>query len=488
MTTGARAMIGIVVVSCAFLLVSARSEAALAQPLFTGIAGLDTYEPAALEQVGASGATLVHIAVPWASVAPRKQPDDWSPADPADPNYRWASTDYAVMAAVDAGLTPVLLVDGAPLWAQRCQVPPPATGGLCNPDPTQLAAFASAAATRYSGTFDGLPRVRYWQGLNEPNLSLFFNPQYENGHPVSATLYRALINSFYFAIKSVNQSNLVIAAGLGPVEVRPWTIGPMRFTRELLCMVGRNDPHAKAGDCEGGVHFDIFDIHPYTTGGPTHEGHVDDVELGSLAKLQELISAANRAGRIKGRFRHTPLWITEFSWDSKPPDPGGLAMPILKRWTAEALYRAWSAGVSHFFWFGLRDFPENPAVPFSETIQSGLFFRGATVAEDRPKPNLQAFRFPFVAYTSKTGFTYWGRTPTSEAGGVKIQVREHGHWRKAGVARAAGDGIFQGAVTTPYGRGKRGMVRALYRKEVAIPFSLHPVRDFHQAPLGNPVG
>lgn len=205
---------------------------------------------------------------------------------------------------------------------------------------------------------------------------------------------------------------------------------------------------------------------------------------GTWQSFKELLRAADRAGRIKGRFQRTPLWITEFSWDSKPPDPGGLPMPILTRWTAEALYRAWNAGVTRFFWLSLRDNPPNPKAHFSETIEAGLYFRGATVAEDQPKPSMYAFRFPFVAYSRKSGFFFWGRTPTSTAGRVVIQVREGGQWRNASVARADGNGIFTGVAQTTYGRNEHGMVRALYRAEEAVPFSLHPVRDFHQPRFG----
>jgi hypothetical protein len=346
-----------------------------------------------------------------------------------------------------------------------------------------LASFATAAARRYSGSFEGLPRVRYWQGLNEPNLSLFFNPQFENGQAVSASLYRTLINAFYSAIKSVSSSNLVLAAGLGPIAVPHWTIGPMRFARELLCMRGRRHPRPARGNCEGGVHFDIFDIHPYTTGGPSHKGNADDVELGSLKRLRELVTAADRAGRIQGRFRRTPVWVTEFSWDSKPPDPGGLQLRILTRWTAEALYRAWDAGISHFFWWQLRDPNPTPDTPMTQTVESGLYFRGATVADDQPKPNMYAFRFPFVAYPRKAGFFFWGRTPTSTGGKVVIQIREGG-WRAAATVRADRNGIFTGVAKGLYGRHKRGMVRARYRGETAVPFSLHPVKDFYQPPFG----
>lgn len=474
------------------LVIGASSATASSRPLITGVAGADTSDPHALQQVHATGAHLVQVLIRWGDVAPRTQPGAWNPEDPADPNYDWASSDSGVTKAVEAGLTPVVLVIGAPAWVQRCQAPDEVRGEvlkgrLCDPAPAALAGFATAAASRYSGGFQGLPRVRYWQGLNEPNLSLFFNPQWRGGKPVSAALYRRLINAFYFAVKSVNRSNLVLAAGLGPVAVPHLTIGPLRFARELLCMTGRRNPRPLPGNCHGGVHFDIFDSHPYTTGGPMHEGRADDVELGSLSELAELIRAADKAGRIKGRFRHTPLWNTELSWDSKPPDPGGLAMPILKRWTAEALYRVWSVGISHSFWYGLRDQAPNPSLPFSETYQFGLYFRGATVAEDVPKPNMYAFRFPFVAYSRKNGFFFWGRTPTSKRGKVAIQIRKGGGWRNATVTRADKNGIFEGVAKGFYGRHKRGWARAVYRGERAVPFSLHPVKDFYQAPFGNPV-
>ena len=456
--------------------------AAGARPLVTGLSGFDNFDPLSFQQASAAGARLVRIPIPWANVAPGNEPSGWRPEDPADPNYNWGWIDSAVKATVEAGLTPAITIEGAPSWAQPpCRKALP--GRLCAPDPAALAAFATAAATRYSGHFDGLPRVQYWQGLNEPNLSLYFNPQFKGGRAVSPQLYRKLANAFYFAIKAVDPSNLVVAAGLGPIAVGHLTIGPMEFTRLLLCMSGRRHPHPTPGNCEGGVHFDIFDIHPYTTGGPEHKGGPDDVELGDLGKLKELIAAADRAGRIKGNSHHTPLWVTEFSWDSKPPDPGGLPMRIETRWVAEALHRAWLAGVSGFFWFGLADFPRDGRST-SENIESGLYFRGATPAHNRPKKVMYAFRFPFVASSSRSGFSYWGRTPTSKGGKVAIQVQEGSRWRTASVTNANASGIFKGAARTTYGRNKHGTVRASYRGETAIPFSLTPVKDFYQPPFG----
>jgi hypothetical protein len=466
---------------------TAQPPAASARYFVTGITNLGTSAPLAFERARGAGASFVRIPLYWGGTAPVVPPTSWQPEDPTDPNYHWDASDEAVTHAVQAGLTPVLQIDGAPRWAQRCASPSAVIGGpaLCDPDPAALRAFGVAAARRYSGQFAGLPRVQYWQALNEPNLSLSFFPQFNTaGEALSPELYRALINAFYSGVKAVDRSNLVLTAGLGPIAVPPWTIGPMRFARQLLCMQGHRDPHPAPGDCGGGVHFDIFAIQPYTTGGPTHQGHVNDVELGDLPKLQELLTAADRAGRIKGEFRHTPLWITEFSWDSKPPDPGGLPMKIEMRWTAEALYVAWRARVSHFFWYSLRDSQREPNEAFGESLESGLYYRGATLELDQPKPFLNAFRFPFVAYPGERGLAFWGRTPNGGRREVTIQIWKGRRWRTVEVVQANGQGVFNGVAPTQYGSRKRGSARARFANEASIPFSMRPVKDFYQPPFG----
>ncbi|HEX6666441.1 MAG TPA: hypothetical protein VF081_07590 [Solirubrobacterales bacterium] len=460
--------------------------AASAGPLYTGVTNVGSNEQLAFDRTRAAGATFVRLPLTWADVAPKAQPASWNAEDPADPNYSWKDVDIEVVRAAQAGLIPVLQVDGAPRWAQRCQTPSALPDAICDPDPAALGAFATAAARRYSGKFGGLPRVQYWQGLNEPNLSLFFFPQFDTeSHALSPGLYRKLINSFYAGVKAVSSANLVLAAGLGPIAVKSWTIGPMRFARSLLCMAGARKPHPIKGDCEGGVHFDIFAIQPYTTGGPTHEGGINDVELGDLPKLQALLRAADRAHRIKGHFRHTPLWITEFSWDSQPPDPGGLPMDILTHWTAEALYTVWRDGIDHFFWYSLRDSLHQPGSSYADSLESGLYLRGGPdVEQDQPKEVLYAFRFPFVSFPRQKGLFFWGRTPTSTPGKVSIQVLDGNRWRNVSVSRADKNGIFVGTAPSHYGRDRTGYVRAFYRGQSSLPFSMKPVPDFRHPPFG----
>jgi hypothetical protein len=480
-----RPAVAILLTALAFAVLPSNGTAA-PRPFETGISGVGDYSPLSFQRTREAGAHFIRLVADWQLIAPETQPASWSPQDPSDPNYNWSYLDIGITEAVRAGLNPVILVDGAPQWAQRCQSPPGLQAAkICDPDPAALAAFATAAARRYSGSYGGLPRVQYWQGMNEPNLTLFFFPQFNTeGQALSPGLYRELINNFYAAVKSVNPSNLVIAAGLGPAEVKGYNVGPMRFTRDLLCMTGGKHPKPIKGKCPGGVHFDIFDVHPYSSGGPTHEGRPNDVQIGDLPKLQTLLQAADKAHRIRGAFKRTPLWITEFGWDSNPPDPGGLPMSILTQWTAESLHLAWQAGVTHFFWYTLRDEPLLPNRPASITVQSGLYTRGETIAADQPKEVLTSFRFPFVAFARKQGLEIWGRTPTSQGGRVEIQVLSGGKWRRSAYLTAASNGIFTGTLKTKYGGNKHGAARAVFGSGTSVPFPMKRVGDFRHAPFG----
>lgn len=456
--------------------------------MVTGVSYVNESDRQTFARVKKSGARFVHGWIRWHQVAPTSEPASWDPRDPFDPNYDWTSVDRWVTNAASVGLTPLLQIYYAPTWANRCAPDPryAATQPPCNPDPEMMADFGYAAAKRYDGSNPGLPLVRYWQPQNEPNLALFFRPQWDaHGRVISPIIYRELLNKFYDAVKSVSPLNKVVSAGLAP-NANSSAVAPLEWTRRFLCMRGRANPRPTRANCR--VKLDIFDMHPYTSGGPTHKTYgPDNIQLAQLGKLRRLLIAADRAGRIDGDSNVTPLWVTEMSWDSRPPDPGGVPMLILRRWTSEAVFRAWQAGVDHFFWYSLRD--QDPGGrPWRETAQSGLFFRGRTVAQDRPKPIWRAFRFPFVAFTKNRGRTrgmiIWGRTPNSTRGRVAIERRLGRRWVRQGVVRANGNGMFMGFVPVRRGSNRVGWIRARYRGENSAPFSLRPVKDRRVRPFG----
>ena len=433
------------------------------------------------------GGKFLRINVYWDTIAPVDRPANFEPSNPADPAYKWGLLDQAVKSSVANGLTPMLMAFLAPKWAEGPHRDPDARLGTWEPDPVQFSEFGEALVKRYSGHFPDpaapqttLPKVDYFQAWNEPNLFLYFNPQAKNGKILSPAAYRELLNRFYSAVKSVRPDARVLAAGMAPIG-RPnhAVIAPKDFIRRLACMRSNSKPRR---NCSAFIRADIWDSHPFTTGGPTHQASgKDDISLGDLPELRSLIRAADKHKKIRGVTRFTPIWATEFSWDTKP-DPGGLPMSLAKRWTAEALYRMWQSGISVMTWLSILDAPSTLGdLGWAELAQSGFYFYTKDATKARPKASLRAFRFPFVAFKNRKGFHFWGRTPDSRKGRVVIQIRKGRRWYTVTKERADRSGIFVGSVRT---RHRRGYIRALYRNSSAVPFSLKNVPDKYYRPFG----
>ncbi len=376
----------------------------------------------AMHRVRTAGATAVRLPLSWRSVAPARRPPGFQPTDPADPAYNWSAPDRMISKARAAGIEPLVTVYAAPDWAGGTHV-----------DAKQFGLFARAAARRYSGSFHGLPRVRRWLAFNEPNLAKYLSPQYKRGRLVSAIRYRKMVNAFAAAVRRVHRDNVVVAGLLAPLNT-PTGPGALKFMRAALCVSGGKHPHPT---CRTRVSFDIWSVHPYTSGGPMHRAHGNDgAALGNLPEARKLLRAAVRAGHVRSN-RPARLWVTEFSWDSRPPDPLGVPVRLEARWVAEALYRTWKARVGLLTWFQLRDEPLQ-RTPY----QSGLYFKGKSFAAARPKPALTAFRFPFVAYKRGSKVYVWGRIPRGEHRGVEIQRSSGGGWKRVGVLQPNAGGVF----------------------------------------------
>lgn len=474
-------------------------DSAQARPFKTGVLDPTAFhsgDPIPFQRSKSLGAEFVKANLSWPSVLPSaeagEKPEGFNPRDPADPHYDWGSYDLLVRNAKAAGLQVIFTVTGSPRWArvgQGCRA-----STECVPRARDYADFAYAVARRYSGSFDPgdgrLPRVRYFQAWVEPNLSYFFRPVFQGGRPVAPAHYRGILNAFYEAIHNAGPGNKVLSAGLAPIGRPGATIAPLAFMRKLLCMAGRTNPRPAPG-CRARAKLDIWAVHPYTTGSPTHRASgPDDVSLGDLHEVQKLLRAADRAGKIGKRGGGaTRMWVTEFSYDSRPPDPGGLPTPIHNRWSTEAMYRMYRAGVDVMIWFGYRD-EDRGGRPHCEVFDSGLYRRGADFRRDRAKPFARAFRFPLVAVRNRRGFTVWGRTPDSRPGLVLVQVQNPGRgFRTVRRVRAGAGGVFDANVRAA-GLAANARVRARAPRGggLSVPFSLRAVPDFHQPPFGRCTG
>jgi hypothetical protein len=285
-----------------------------------------------------------------------------------------------------------------------------------------------------------------------------------------------MLNSFAAAVHAVRADNVVVTGGLAPFEVfaadrkTSRSVAPLEFMRLMLCMSKKLKP-----TCRAKSHFDVWAHHPYTSGGPNHHAsRLDDVSLGDLPEMKRMLNAAIRAGHVVSR-QPVRFWVTEFGWDTNPPDPKGVPLREHARWVSEALYRMWRAGISLVVWLQLRDLPMSQAV-----AQQGLYLDGPTLEQDRPKPALQAFRFPTVALPSRGRVAVWGRTPKSNADTVVLERRLSGRWQRIAVVRANRYGIFQ----RTFKMRSAGSVRARIRGELSLPFAVRKTRDRQVCPFG----
>ncbi|MGD0167873.1 MAG: cellulase family glycosylhydrolase [Gaiellaceae bacterium] len=456
-------------------------------PLATGMGFLDTGSDAEntteAERIAAAGATIVRIPVLWAGVAPTGAtlPTGFNPRDPADPMYRWAYYDNEVKAVSDAGLQPMLSIYDAPTWAQGSGGVSYLTGSY-KPSATALADFSTAIAERYSGSFESLPKVKYWEVWNEPNLNGFLSPQTVKGKPFAPGWYRSMLNAASNAYHAVDPRNVVIAGDTAPFGGSPGVektrTMPLFFMERVLCIGEKRVRNKRTrvlrtvyrSTCKSRSKFDVWAHHPYTEGGPTVKARIHgDVSLGDMNEMRMALNKAISANHV-GSAQRVRLWVTEFSWDTAPADPKGVPLQMHARWVAQCLYQMWKTGVSLVAWLQIRD------LPFPESYyQSGLYSAGPSgINSDKPKPGLRAFRFPFVALTGKNNFvTIWGRTPSSRARKIIVERKSGAKWKRVKTLKANRYGIFQTRIRKP---AKTVYLRARLAgsRSASLPFSLIP--------------
>lgn len=438
-------------VAAAATLAAVPARAAAPSHFWTGFAdsGFET-APAAnvwFERAVAADARFVLLPVDWAAIAPHPPASD--PTNPTNPAYRWGTLDQTVRGAVAHGLAVAFTIagGGGPAWADGLHRPANVKPGLWRPGAAAFGAFVEAVARRYSGRFNPgtgtLPHVRYYQAWSEPNLYNHLMPQWVRKHgrwiAESPVIYRGLLNAAYRAVKTVDRSDLVVTAGTAPFGDRPGgrRMQPALFVRTLLC-IGGSGSELILLRCPNPARFDILAHHPYSAGGPWWRAfNADDVSVPDLWKLTRPLTLAVRTGRALPR-SPKQLWVTEFSWDSTPPNPRGVPMAMWEHWLEESFYVLWSQGVDAIAWYPMVD---QPCVPnCAVTYQSGVYY-----ANGAAKPGLAGYRFPFVVEPSGRGrAVIWGLADGS--GTVTVQVKEGSGWRAVARFRRTNHAIFTRAI------------------------------------------
>jgi hypothetical protein len=295
------------------------------------------------------------------------------PTDPADPAYEWSRYDRAIEGASRTGMEVLLTIAGTPSWANGGRGAQHAPSSA-----TTLRQFAYAAARRYSGTFldtaSGriLPRVQMWLAWNEPNSSLFLQPQFERvggkWRMAAPAAYAQICNAVYAGVHAAGGPERVACGATAPrghndpTSARP-SIAPLTFLQEAKRM-GLRD-------------FDAWAHHPYY-GGPwetpaTRNVGSRAVGLGDIGNLISVVTSL---------YGSKPLWITEYGYQTKPPDD---IFGVSWKKQADYLRQAFEIARSNpridlFTWFMLKDSPS------PESWQSGLI-----TTDGRKKPAFAVF-------------------------------------------------------------------------------------------------
>lgn len=369
-------------------------------------------QEAAMAEAKALGVDVVRVFVNWQVVSPanrsRKQPAGFDVGDPDSPGYNWDVYDAFVDRARRNGLKVMLtLAPPIPWWAseepRRC---PHRIGGYAHlalscmwkPKPSLFAQFAKAAARRYGAGNSDEPyggNVAYWSLFNEPNLEHYVYPQLQRTRfgmiDVAAARYRQLWIAGQKAI-----------AKYDPTHARRVLFGetaaissPLDTLYAALCLDPEGEPFKgrvrMLQGCGRPRKLPIggLAVHPYNNYAIgsvfTRSATKDSLPMAYLTRAHKLLDRAARHGRVP---RGRGIYITEFGFQSAPPDPFGDALSLPRQAAAineaDRLFYA-DPRVKSIAQYELYDVPE------VDDFNTGL-----RLADGEAKPAFAAYRMPLV--------------------------------------------------------------------------------------------
>lgn len=396
----------------------------------------------------ALGVDRVRITVAWAYYAPdaesRNRPDFDATNPDAYPSGVWEKLDRAIGLAYSFGVNVDLNVTApGPLWAmtpaQQSDRP-----DVHDPNIADYENFLTAVATRYSGGFvpaggaAALPGVRFWSIWNEPNIPGWLTPQSRRvgGRfvPAAPAIYRRIVAAGTRALQSTGHGRDTVLIGelASKGDNRVGTtkgLKPLAFIRELYCVDRRL--HSLRGRAARDLGCPARGFRARNPGlfSPTGWAHHPyslifapdvkglDRDFATLADLPKLEGLLDGIFRHYGSRRRLPLWLTEYGYQTNPPDPTQIISPATQgRYLNQADYMTFrDPRVRALSQFLLRDDPPSPVGNPWRTFQSGLEF-----ADGRPKSSFGDYRLPLWIPRARvrrgSGVTVWGLLRPAAAG------------------------------------------------------------------------
>jgi hypothetical protein len=353
----------------------------------------------------------------------RKKPAGFTASDPNDPRYDWSATDRLVDLARANNVKLLLTVTGpGPFFSSenpsKCRSLP----CTYKPKTSEFEAFAAAVAKRYRGKAD------YYAIWNEPNIGkTWLTPRFERRRGAgtidyAAAKYRQLFIAGQRAIAKYDpaRKNRVLLGETAAISQ------PLPFLRATLCLDSAGRPFrgakAKATGCSGRVKRLStlgFAVHPYNQGGngtPRSKTKTKtSLSIAYMPRLHRLIDGAARRGRVA---RGRGIYVTEFGYQSRPPDNVSNVTPVQQGQYINESDRLFYAD-SRVKWVGQYELVD---VPQKDEFNSGLRFVGG-----RDKPAYAAYRMPIVVTRrSATSVEVYGQSRPGDASTVAIQAQAAG--------------------------------------------------------------
>ncbi|HYF24922.1 MAG TPA: hypothetical protein VD931_04200 [Baekduia sp.] len=474
-----------------------------------------------LDTLKALGVDRLRVSVFWKIVAPAfaedTKPAGFDGGDPgAYPQGAWERYDRLAHEATARGLELNLNLTGpAPDWATGT----PDRADLdetYEPSAAEFAAFTRAAGTRYSGTYSGpdgrtLPRIDYWSIWNEPNQAGWLTPQWvpdprgKGMVEAAPRIYRELADEALLALRATGHGDDTILIGeTAPKGLRvrgvARSMAPGRFIRRLFCLDDRGrtlkGTSAEVQGCPvSGAPADITAAHPSLLGASGWAHHPYELVAApsrkprtsgwyTIANLSDLQRLLRRSHARLGRNRAVPLYLTEFGYQTNPPDPLGVSQGKQAAYLAESEFRTYAdPRVRTHSQFLLVDDEPLPGYPTTTTGAWGTTFQsGLRTLEGRAKPAFQAYQVPVFlpARSVRRGgrLRVWGLARAAAGRPlVEVLVRERGARRTRVARRVRGSGA--GYVDTRIRVRRSGTVRLRWRHpdgrrrtSQAVPFTV----------------
>lgn len=407
--------------------------------------GVDSIRVTVLWRYVGQGASLSNSEIkrlksPAARKAAKKQRAQFVASNPRTyPHRNWDKYDNLVKDAARLRMRVFFTVTGpGPTYAHH-KAPKSQRANFYSfkPYPTRFRAFVTAVGKRYSGTYKDenaikqpLPRVSLWSLWNEPNQPGWLSPQWERRGgqlvPASPGLYRTLLREGIAGLTATGHGGDTIMLGetapIGSNSRGPRNpIRPTPFLRELLCLSPSGVPYAGAAATARGCDFatkgplkvTAFAHHAYTkklapTAPPSNPDDLTIANLSTWGPLLDRLSQQSGGAIPSG----LPIYITEFGYESNPPDPlNGIPLLLQAQYNQLGDFLAYSnprvRGITQFL---LRDaaplkkYPKNSR-KYWFTYQSGILTN-----KDKTKPATFAYLLPFVALKQPgNNVSLWGQ-------------------------------------------------------------------------------